>query len=112
MALREIILADTLADSRVAASRDLMMMRFASSEALDLALSLLEYYQGHRSNAENSGIERVGAASLRWTDREAFSLAVGELDDFQFKIRFPAAERRALDPVAAGLALPGEALSW
>ena len=80
-------LADTLDDPMVAASLEDLSLSFASAEARDLAMALLNRFSDVTGTPSGEGI-------LFWTSRDDFQAAVDDLDRFRFDVVFSQAERR------------------
>ena len=77
----------------VIASLDRLDLRFHDGDECALALDLLGKYAGEC--VRDGACEQVDDATLRWSDRKLFELALSEVEEGDFTVRFPKAERMA-----------------
>jgi len=77
----------------VIASLDRLEMRFHDGDECALAFDLLRKYTAEC--VRDGACEQVDDVTLRWSDRELFELAIAEVEEGDFSVRFPKAERMA-----------------
>jgi len=77
----------------VLASLSRLELRFHNGDECALALDLLRRYA--RECVGDGACETVDETILRWSDLTLFELAISELEEGDFTVRFPKAERAA-----------------
>jgi len=77
----------------VLASLPRLELRFHDEDERALALDLLGRYA--RECVDGGACMAVDGHALRWTDRPLFELAISELEEGDFTVRFPKSERMA-----------------